>query len=127
MRVLLDTQAFIALSETGLEGLSARSRNIVADEEVDLLFSSISITEIAIKLGTGKLAINADDLMRATERLRLTLIPYETRHAMRFFGLPAHHRDPFDRMLIATALVEDVAVITSDRAFSQYEGLRVIQ
>jgi PIN domain nuclease of toxin-antitoxin system len=127
VRVLLDTQAFIALSETGLEGLSTHSRNIVADEEVDLLFSSISITEIAIKLGTGKLAITADDLMRATERLRLTLIPYETRHAMRFFELPVHHRDPFDRMLIATALVEDVAIITSDRAFSQYKGLRVIQ
>ena len=47
-------------------------------------------------------------------------------HAFRLFDLPAHHADPFDRQIIAQALVEDIPVVTPDEAFRQYEGLRVV-
>jgi PIN domain nuclease of toxin-antitoxin system len=54
------------------------------------------------------------------------LIPFEPRHAIRMFDLPLHHRDPFDRMLIATALSEGVPIITDDKEFNAYRGLKVI-
>lgn len=58
--------------------------------------------------------------------MRLILIPFEPRHAIRMFDLPLHHRDPFDRMLIATALSEGVPIITDDKEFNAYRGLKVI-
>jgi PIN domain nuclease of toxin-antitoxin system len=58
--------------------------------------------------------------------LSLTVLPLTAEHSLKLFELPAHHSDPFDRMLIATALVEDVAIIASDREFRRYEGLWVI-
>ena len=55
-----------------------------------------------------------------------TVIAFEPRHAYRLFTLPMHHGDPFDRMIIATALVEDVPLIGGDRQFARYKGLQAI-
>jgi PIN domain nuclease of toxin-antitoxin system len=126
VRVLLDTQIFIVLSQKGVEDFSARIRRLVEDEDSDLLLSAVSITEIAVKTSIKKLAITRTDVSRAAEDLRLTLIPFEPRHAIRMFELPLHHRDPFDRMLIATALSESVPIITGDAEFKEYRGLKVI-
>lgn len=54
------------------------------------------------------------------------ILPFTLQHAYRLFSLPLHHRDPFDRMLIATALVEDIPLAGSDKEFKKYRGLRVI-
>ena len=126
MRALLDTQIFIVLARQGFEGLSARARKLVEDEDNDLLLSAVSIVEIATKASINKLAINASATSKAAEDLRLILIPFEARYAVRLFDLPLHHRDPFDRMLIATALSEDVPIISADREFKNYRGLRII-
>ena len=126
MRILLDTQIFISLSRQGTEGVSARVRKLVEDEDSELLVSAVSITEIAIKASIKKLAITESNASKAVEDLRLTLIPFEPRHAMRMFALPLHHRDPFDRMLIATALSESVPIITGDAEFREYRGLKVV-
>lgn len=126
MRVLLDTHVFIALTQRGIEGFSPRTRKLIADEESDLLLSSVSITEIAVKASINKLAVTASDASQAYEDLRLILIPFEPRHAMRMFDLPLYHRDPFDRMLIATALSEGVPIVTDDPEFKSYRGLKVI-
>lgn len=126
MRVLLDTHVFIALTQRGIEGFSPRTRKLIDDEESDLLLSSVSITEIAVKASINKLAITASDASQAYEDLRLILIPFEPRHAMRMFDLPLYHRDPFDRMLIATALSEGVPIVTDDAEFKSYRGLKVI-
>jgi PIN domain nuclease of toxin-antitoxin system len=56
----------------------------------------------------------------------LRVLPYTAEHAFRLFALPAHHADPFDRQIIAQALVENVAVVTPDESFSLYEGLTVV-
>jgi PIN domain nuclease of toxin-antitoxin system len=63
------------------------------------------------------------------EDLALTYLTYSPRHAFRLYDLPQHHREPFDRMLIATALAENLPIITSDRQFDKYEdvGLNGIQ
>jgi PIN domain nuclease of toxin-antitoxin system len=63
---------------------------------------------------------------QAVQDLALTVIAFEPRHAYRLFTLPMHHGDPFDRMIIATALVEDVPLIGGDRQFARYKGLQAI-
>lgn len=126
MRLLLDTQIFIALSHEGLQAFSSRARKLIEDEDSELLLSAVSIAEIAVKASINKLAITAADASKATEDLQLTLIPFEPRHAMRMFELPLNHRDPFDRMLIATALSEGVPVVSRDSEFKNYRGLKVI-
>ncbi|MGH8101361.1 MAG: type II toxin-antitoxin system VapC family toxin [Chthoniobacterales bacterium] len=126
MRALLDTQIFIILAQQGVEGLSSRARKLIEDEDNDLLVSAVSIVEIATKTSVNKLAIHAGDAARAIDDLRLIMIPFELRYAMRMFNLPLHHRDPFDRMLIATALCEDIPIISQDRDFKNYRGLKII-
>ncbi|MGI9072335.1 MAG: type II toxin-antitoxin system VapC family toxin [Bryobacteraceae bacterium] len=126
MRVLLDTQVFIDLAQQHIERFGSQARKLIEDENSDLLFSAVSITEIAIKASIKKLGITASDVSKAVEDLRLILIPFEPRHATRMFDLPLHHRDPFDRMLIATALSEAVPIITEDVEFKGYRGVKVI-
>ncbi|MGA8028333.1 MAG: type II toxin-antitoxin system VapC family toxin [Bryobacteraceae bacterium] len=126
MRALLDTHVFVALARQGVEGVGPRSRKLIGDEETDLLLSSASIAEIAVKASIKKLVMTALDVSKAAEDLRLTLVPFEPRHAVHLFDLPLHHRDPFDRMLIATALSEGVPIISQDSEFRKYRGLRVI-
>ena len=126
MRVLLDTQIFLILTQQGIEDVSSRVRKVVQDEDSELLISAVSITEMAVKASISKLAITAPDLSKAAEDLRLTLIPFEARHAIRMFDLPLHHRNPFDRMLVATALSAGVPMITSDEQLKRYRGLKVI-
>ncbi|HEY6990613.1 MAG TPA: type II toxin-antitoxin system VapC family toxin [Bryobacteraceae bacterium] len=126
MRALLDTHIFVSLARQGADILSSRARKIVEDDDNDLLISAISIAEIAIKSTINKLEINASDTVKAAEDLRLIMIPFEPRYAIRMFDLPLHHRDPFDRMLIATALSEDIPIVSGDTEFKRYRGLRVI-
>jgi PIN domain nuclease of toxin-antitoxin system len=126
VRALLDTQIFIILAQRGIEGLSSRARKLIADEDNELLISAVSMVEIATKTSVNKLAIQATDASKAVEDLRLIVIPFQLRYAMRMFDLPLHHRDPFDRMLIATALCEDIPIVSSDSEFKSYRGLRLI-
>jgi PIN domain nuclease of toxin-antitoxin system len=99
----------------------------VEDPAVELLLSSVSITELATKSVLKKLSVSAADVEDAIVDLRISLIAFESRHAIKLFTLPLHHRDPFDRMLIATALTEDVALLSGDSAFKQYKGLRLVR
>lgn len=66
------------------------------------------------------------ETQRALRDLEVILFPFEPRHALRMFSLPQHHRDPFDRMILATALVEKLPIITGDRIFHRYPGIKVI-
>jgi PIN domain nuclease of toxin-antitoxin system len=88
--------------------------------------SVVSLTEIAVKQIRGKLTFGKGDAIIGVADLRLRVLPYAAEHAFRLFDLPAHHADPFDRQIIAQALVENVPVVTPDEAFRLYEGLRVV-
>jgi PIN domain nuclease of toxin-antitoxin system len=70
--------------------------------------------------------MGATETRQAIGDLRLQVIPFAPDLAFRLYGLPPHHRDAFDRMLIATALAEDIPLIGSDRQFKKYKGLKVI-
>ncbi|MBV9269336.1 MAG: type II toxin-antitoxin system VapC family toxin [Acidobacteriaceae bacterium] len=124
MRVLLDTQV-VVMAYLG-EALPRKVQILLEDAWTERVLTSISLIEVAIKNEKGALPMAREDVEQAVTDLRLTVIPFTQNHAYRLFGLPAHHHDPFDRMLIATALSEDMPIVSSDRQFKRYRGVRVI-
>ena len=95
------------------------------DGSVERILSPVSIVEVGIKSGLGKLEITEAELQMAIRDLQLKVIPFPAAHAFGLFRLP-QRTDMFDRMLIATALALDAPIISGDREFSRYEGLKVI-
>jgi PIN domain nuclease of toxin-antitoxin system len=126
LRALLDTQVLIHAYSGEINAMSRKVRALLAADDTDGVVSTISLMEIAIKSGCGKLQMGEAEVREAVRDLRLTILPFTPQHAYRLFGLPLHHRDPFDRMLIATALAEEIPLIGSNRLFKMYKGLKVI-
>jgi PIN domain nuclease of toxin-antitoxin system len=127
VRNLLDTHIFITAAKSGLEGLSPKARKIMEDDGIERVLSAVSITEIAVKTKLGKLDLSSGVVMQSIADMRLTLLPYNAKHALRMFDLPVHHNDPFDRMLIATALAENLPLLSADRTFAEYSDLQFIK
>ena len=125
MRLLLDTATFI-WSIASPQRISAVAASAIEPTNTQAEISSISITEIAIKHSKSKLNLPQATVEAAIERFKLQVLPYSAKHAYHFFGLPWHHVDPFDRMLIAQALAEGIPVVTSDAKFRLYKNLEVI-
>ncbi len=128
MTVLLDTQVLLTLGLEGFDTMPRRVRNLLADFETKRLVSTVSIMEIAVKESIGKIEATPEQVSRMIADLKLEVISYRSRHAMQMFGLPLHHREPFDRMLIATAIAEDIPLVGGDARFPAYkqQGLSVI-
>ena len=125
MRVLLDTVAFLfAIADP--DRLSRKARTVMRDPANQREVSVISLAEIAMKNAAGKLNLSREDAMEALSRLQVSMLPYAEAQVFELMTLPVHHRDPFDRMLIAQALAEDVPVMTCDKEFRKYKGLDVI-
>lgn len=119
MRLLLDTHAllwWLADDPT----LSPRSRQAIADQRNVVLVSAASAWEIAIKRALGRLDA-PEDLARALEESGLQPLPITVEHAVAAGTLPAHHADPFDRMLVAQAQLESLVVVTRDERIGLYE------
>jgi PIN domain nuclease of toxin-antitoxin system len=121
----MDTAVLIFSIESP-ERLSKRAAAILANPENNRELSSISLAEIAIKANLGKLNIPAEMARQAIQDMEIHILPYTADHAFRLFELPAHHRDPFDRQIIAQAFAENVPIVTPDDKFSLYKGLRLI-
>lgn len=118
MKVLLDTHALIWALEDS-ENLSGSAREVIEDLDNQILVSATSAIEIAIKRSLGKLDA-PHELREAIESAGFIAISVDFATARRLSTLPRHHRDPFDRLLIAQALAEDVAVVTRDTIFALY-------
>jgi PIN domain nuclease of toxin-antitoxin system len=122
MRALIDTSAFLwSISDS--DKLSDNARQVIADLENELFISVASLWEIAIKTSLGKLELLLpfDRLIpEQLEQNAINVLPIEVHHLSRIIGLPFHHRDPFDRLIIAQSLAEQLPGITKDAAFSQY-------
>ncbi len=125
MRLLLDTAALIFAVESP-ENLSTRAKAVLQNPQNTLELSAISLVEIAIKSALGKLRLSAEDARRAVDELGVRILPYTSAHAFHLFELPLHHRDPFDRQIIAQALVEKIPIATPDEKFGLYKGLKII-
>jgi PIN domain nuclease of toxin-antitoxin system len=121
-RLLLDTHAVLWWL-TDDPALSAPARDALADPVNEPLVSAASIWEIAIKRSLGKLTA-PDDLPSRVAEQGFSWLPVNAMHAWQVRELPAHHRDPFDRLLIAQALVERLPIITTDPRFNDY-GIEV--
>ena len=124
MSVLLDTQVVLHLY-AGI-AVPRKVQALLGNPDTEPLISAVSIMEVAIKDATGKSTVGEPEIREAVRDLRLRILPFVAQHAYRLFALPLHHRDPFDRMIIATALTEDIPLIGADREFRKYKGLKVI-
>lgn len=118
MRLLLDTHALIWALE-GNRNLSVRARNAVADLQNEVLVSAVSAWEIAIKKTLGRLKAPAD-LSDAVEEAGFVRRLVGFQDAAQLESLPAIHGDPFDRMLVAQAMVEGIPIVTKDPAIARY-------
>jgi PIN domain nuclease of toxin-antitoxin system len=121
VNLLLDTHVLIWWDEG--RKLTAAARRAI--EEADNVYvSAASAWEVAIKTGLGRLRPTRT-VQQAVEESGFLELPITFRHAQRVTGLPAHHRDPFDRLLIAQADVEGLALVTRNPVFGQYGVERI--
>lgn len=127
MRLLLDTHAFLWFID-GNPRFSTRAREIIEDSGNTRFVSMASVWEIAIKISIRKLILSQPLHSLVREQLlenAFQILDIDTTHVERVALLPFHHRDPFDRMLIAQAVVEQVPIISADTAFDQYPVARI--
>jgi PIN domain nuclease of toxin-antitoxin system len=123
VRVLLDTQVWLWM-QADPDRLSEAARRIVEPAENELLLSAASSWEIAIKFGLGRLPLPEPPDRYVPDRIRrsgVTPLVVEHAHALSVASLPDHHRDPFDRLLVAQARLEGVPILTADPAFAPYQ------
>lgn len=120
MRLLLDTNVVVWLLTGNREAVTSEAVSALADEHNDVAVSAVSVWEIAVKRSLGKLEL-PDGWARAVTRLDFSPLPVSALHAEQVEALPWHHRDPFDRLLIAQAQAERRALVTADRDIPRYE------
>jgi PIN domain nuclease of toxin-antitoxin system len=122
VNLLLDTHVLIWWDEG--RGLSSTGRRAI--ETADSVYvSAASAWEVAIKIGLGRLRPSRT-VEAAAEESGFLELPITFRHAQRVTGLPAHHRDPFDRLLVAQAEVEGLTLVTRDPVFERYAVQRIL-
>lgn len=123
MKLLLDTQAWLWL-QVSPERLNDESMALVEHPETELLLSAASSWEMSIKYALGKLPLPLPPGTYVPDRMRsngVRGLPVTHRHALHVATLPAHHRDPFDRLLIAQAQLDKLTILTADRTFEKYD------
>ena len=119
MRYLLDSHVFLWYDESHAR-LSAAHRELLDDSANELYLSVASIWELTIKRSLGRLAASAR-FRDSAKRLDIEIMAITVDHAEQIEGLPRHHSDPFDHMLIAQAKVEGLVLVTHDRILAEYD------
>jgi PIN domain nuclease of toxin-antitoxin system len=132
-RFLLDSHVFLWAKEDPGE-IEEKTLEALYAPENRLFVSLGGLWELAVKAANGKLpfysriiAEGAGALMRSLRESNMELLPIEMSHALAAAALPQHHRDPFDRLMIAQALTENMVLITRDAIFTRYAGLNVLR
>ena len=123
MKLLLDTHLLLWAAGQP-ERLSSAARTLIADAQNELLFSSASIWEVSIKRGLGRADFRVDPrlLRRGLLDNGYGEVPITSEHATSLDSLPPIHKDPFDRILVAQAMVEGITLLTTDPLVAQYPG-----
>ena len=127
MKVLLDTHALLWLV-TDDDRLSETARQTFLNAENRLFFSAASFWELCIKKSLGKLSLRSgwhQTIQREMAVNAIQWLPIEMPHCVEVTKLPFHHRDPFDRLLVAQALVEDMQLLSRDNRLSAYAIKRI--
>ncbi len=127
MKLLIDAHTLI-WSVGQVDLLSPSARNCFTEPANDIFISMATIWEIAIKTGLGKLSLSAPFkqwIVQGIADLNLEILPITIDHADRYTALPLHHRDPFDRLLIAQSFVENLSIVSADPKFDLYGVSRI--
>ncbi|CAB4746663.1 unannotated protein [freshwater metagenome] len=118
MKLLLDTHVLLWwLSETPFDQIATHA---ISDSKNEVYVSAVTAWEVSIKVAKGNLRINGE-LSEGIAESGFEILPIRWSHAVQAGGLAPHHRDPFDRLLIAQAQVEDLTLITRDREIRRYD------
>lgn len=123
MRLLLDTHILLWMSDR-LELLSLEAMELLGNAAHELCYSPVNIWEIAVKSATGRddFLVDPREFRDELDRRRFRELPIRSDHAIAVAALPNHHKDPFDRMLLAQAIVEGITLVTADRHLARYPG-----
>lgn len=126
MRLIIDTHILIWFLETS-PNLSLSRREMIANGDNEVFISIASLWELSIKLNIGKIVLSQTlaDVVRKINDLEIEILHISSAHLVSNSQLPLHHRDPFDRMIIAQAQVEFLDMMTNDGVFADY-GLNLI-
>jgi PIN domain nuclease of toxin-antitoxin system len=122
MKLILDTHTFIWWANEP-EKLSEKALTACQDNSNTLILSVVSVWEMQIKMQLGKLKISRpiEKLIKTQQQANgLQVLPIELAHVLSLSGLPSHHKDPFDRLLITQANVEGAILVSVDLVFSSY-------
>ena len=120
MKLLLDTHAFLFWT-TDDPRLPTAARHAIGNPDSLVFLSAASVWEIAIKRAKGRLRTSFGNILEEAVRHRFVELPMKVAHAERAAALPPHHDDPFDRMLVAQALVEDLVLVSGDAVLPRYD------
>ena len=124
MRLLLDTHILLWLMQDAPQ-LSPSARRLIEEAE-SVHVSSVSLWEVAIKRSLGKLILDPDELDRHLAASAVLALDVSWAHARQLRALPAHHGDPFDRMLVAQAMVEPLHLLTHAASLAAYSELVIL-
>jgi PIN domain nuclease of toxin-antitoxin system len=127
MKVLVDTHTFL-WDIIADPRSSTKAKQILRSTEDELVFSLVSLWEIAIKIKTGKLNTIGSSVAYIRDEMNaygMQLLPIRYEHILQLESLPHHHGDPFDRLLIAQALTESLPILSADRIFASY-GIKLV-
>jgi len=119
MRLLLDTHAYLWW-ESDAPNLAGTARDAVADPRNEVCVSIVSLWEIAIKVRLGKLDADLARLVEGLGENGFRLLGVQPQHVLETVRLPLHHKDPFDRLLVATARLEGLTLVSSDARLPLY-------
>jgi len=124
MKLLLDTHALLWWL-TDDKQLGRQARELIEDPGNDILVSMVSLWEIVVKTRIGKLQADIKEITDAVQQEGFILLDIAVAHLLTLAGLPMHHRDPFDHLLIAQAIAEDATFISEDRNTARYAARTV--
>ena len=119
MSILLDSHILVWLMDDN-PLLTPPVKSIIAAES-QVFASTASIWELSIKIGLGKLRMDIGRLVSLLDLAGISELQISRQHAMAVSSLPLHHRDPFDRLLIAQAITENIPILTGDKKFKLYD------
>jgi PIN domain nuclease of toxin-antitoxin system len=122
VRLLLDSQALYWTVQEPRK-LRPKTADLISDPATVVMYSAVNLWELAIKRAKGRLEFDDDAMLKAMREQKFSELPVVTRHGLEAGALPPHHKDPFDRMLIAQARLEGLTLVTSDRVFWRYRVL----
>ncbi len=119
MRVLLDTHILLWWLKDDRK-LPNDATNIIENTTNDIFVSAVNAWEIAIKKSMGRIQIDMNEFLESIRNSGFGVLNVTVNHACQVVGLPDHHKDPFDRMLIAQSIVEPMRLLTHDELLTQY-------